>query len=102
MIAKAATLGFFLLLFGMHALGAEGEALYTEKGCNTCHGVTGNEPILPTYPRIAGQNREYLVRQMQDIKDGSRDNGASAAMRLLVANLSDDEITAIADYLSKL
>ena len=101
-MAKPAAQGIVFLLFGMSALAGDGEALYAEKGCNTCHGRSGNEPIVPTYPRIAGQNREYLVRQMQDIKDGSRDNGASAALRALVANLSDDDIAAIADYLSKL
>ena len=102
MTLKSSALGFVVLLFAMPVFGADGDALYAEKGCNTCHGPTGNEPIVATYPRIAGQNREYLVRQIQDIKDGSRDNGASVAMQVMVANLSDAEIAAIADYLSKL
>jgi len=102
MIATRTSIAIILFLAGTSAFGADGGTLYTANGCNTCHGATGDEPILPTYPKIAGQNREYLVRQMQDIKDGSRDNGASIAMRALVANLSDDEIAAIADYLSKL
>ena len=91
-----------LLMVVSLAVAAEGERLYAENACATCHGATGNEPILPTYPRVAGQNREYLVRQMQDIKSGARDNGQSVAMRALVTNLSDDDIVAIADYLSKL
>lgn len=91
-----------LLAIGGFALGADGETLYSEKLCHTCHGMTGNEPILPSYPKIAGQNREYLVRQMQDIKSGARDNGQSIAMRALVSSLSDDDIVAIVDYLSKL
>ena len=94
-----ATMGF--LVCSPLAVAADGEKLYAANACATCHGPTGNEPILPTYPKIAGQNREYLVRQMQDIKSGARDNGLSVAMRALVTNLSDDDIIAIADYLSK-
>jgi len=91
-----------LLVLSGNAAGADGEALYAEKLCASCHGPTGNEPILSTYPKIAGQNKEYLIRQMNDIKSGDRDNGASTAMRGLVANLGDDEIVAIAEYLSSL
>lgn len=93
-----------MLLFALSAtaVAADGKALYAEKLCATCHGPTGNEPILPTYPKIAGQNREYLIRQMNDIKSGARDNGASIAMRGLVMNLSEKDIVAIAEYLNKL
>lgn len=84
------------------AVAADGERLYAKTACASCHGPTGNEPILSTYPKIAGQNREYLIRQMQDIKSGARDNGASIAMRGLVTGLSDNDIVAIAEYLSNL
>lgn len=91
-----------LVVLGAPALAADGESLYTANACHTCHGPTGNEPILPTYPKIGGQNREYLVRQLQDIKSGERNNGQAIVMRGLMTNLSDDDIAAIADYLSKL
>ena len=91
-----------LLAVSAGAAAADGKKLYTEKACAACHGPTGNEPILPTYPKIAGQNREYLIRQMNDIKSGARDNGASVSMRGLLTNLSDDDIVAIAEYLGKL
>ncbi len=91
-----------LLTVSAGAVVADGKKLYTENACAACHGPTGNEPIIPTYPKIAGQNREYLIRQMNDIKSGARDNGASPAMGALVANLSDDDVVAIAEYLSKL
>ena len=91
-----------ILLLAVSAAAADGKTLYTENACGACHGPTGNEPIMPTYPKVAGQNREYLIRQMNDIKSGARNNGASVAMRALVANLDDDDIAAIAEYLSKL
>jgi cytochrome c len=92
-----------LLLLAVNvAAAADGEKLYVKQACATCHGPTGNEPILPTYPKIGGQNRDYLVRQMNDIKSGARDNGASVAMRTLIADLGDADIEAIAKYLSDL
>ena len=92
-----------LLLLAVNvATAADGEKLYVKQACGTCHGPTGNEPILPTYPKIGGQNRGYLVRQMNDIKSGARDNGASVAMRTLITDLDDADIEAIATYLSEL
>lgn len=91
-----------LLAMSAGGLAADGERLYAEHACATCHGPTGNEPVSPTYPKIAGQNREYLIRQINDIKSGARDNGQSAAMGVLTANLGEDDIVAIADFLSSL
>jgi cytochrome c len=93
---------FGLVLLAAAAVAADGEKLYQEKACGSCHGPTGDQPILPTYPKIAGQNKPYLIRQMHDIKSGDRDNGASVAMRGIVESLSDDEIVALAEYLSSL
>ena len=92
-----------ILLFAAStgAVAADGERLYADNACAACHGPTGNEPILPTYPKISGQNTKYLIGQMNDIKSGARDNGLSAAMRALVSNLGEDDIVAIAEYLSK-
>jgi cytochrome c len=90
-----------LLTVSAVAAAADGEKLYADNACAACHGPTGNEPILPTYPKISGQNTKYLIGQMNDIKSGARDNGLSAAMRALVSNLDEDDIVAIAEYLSK-
>jgi cytochrome c len=78
---------------------ADGAKLYTDKACLTCHGEAGNKPIMTTYPKIAGQNADYLVQQMKDIKSGARNNGQTAAMKALVATVTDDEFAKIAKYL---
>ena len=83
------------------AAAADGAALYTSKLCNTCHGADGKSPIMPTYPKLAGQNAAYAAQQIKDIRDGNRTNGMSAAMKAMVATLTDDEIEAIADWLSQ-
>ena len=36
--------------------------------CFACHGQDAKTPILPDYPRLAGQNEAYLLRQLKDIK----------------------------------
>jgi cytochrome c len=84
------------------AFALDGAALYKDRTCNACHGPTGNKPLLPDYPKVAGQNAKYIERQMQDIKSGARANGNSAAMKGVMHLVNDEEIVAIADYLSKL
>lgn len=38
--------------------------------CGACHGADGNG-IAP-FPKLAGQGEKYLIKQMQDIRDGAR------------------------------
>jgi cytochrome c len=87
----------------MGAAGASADAaLYTAKLCMTCHGADAKTPIQPTYPKLAGQNSAYCQQQVKDIKSGARANGMSAAMKPLVANVTDDEIAKICDYVAGL
>ncbi len=81
---------------------ADGKALYADKTCNACHGPNGNKALMPDYPKIAGQNAKYIEKQMQDIKSGARANGNSAAMKGVMHLVNDEEIKALADYISKL
>jgi len=79
---------------------ADGKALYLEKTCVACHGKDAKKPLLPDYPRLAGQNAKYAEKQMQDIKSGARANGNSAAMKGVMHLVSDEEIKELAKYLS--
>ena len=80
----------------------DGAALYKDKTCNACHGPTGNKPLMPNYPKVAGQNAAYIEQQMKDIKSGARNNGQTAAMKGVMHLVNDEEIKAISEYLSKL
>ena len=84
------------------AVAADGAATYTAKGCVACHGVDAKTPVMPVYPKLAGQNAEYAAQQMRDIKSGARANGQSAAMKAIMAAVTDEEIDALASYLSSL
>lgn len=52
---------------------AEGDAAAGKSkaaACVACHGEGGNS-IAATFPKLAGQNARYLVKQMQDIQCGA-------------------------------
>ena len=90
------------LVVSAPALALDGAKLYQEKTCVACHGKDGKKTLTPQYPKIAGQNAAYAEQQMKDIKSGARNNGQTAAMKGVMHLVSDEEIKALADYLSKL
>ena len=77
----------------------DGKNLYMTKGCMACHGADGKAPIMPIYPKLNGQNSAYLVAQMQAFKTQQRKGGQAALMWGMAAQLSDDDMKKIADYL---
>lgn len=89
------------LVLGAGSVAAlDGAELYMKKTCFSCHGKDAKTTVLPMYPKIAGQNKAYIVQQMKDIKSGARANGMSAAMKGVMHLVNDEEIEAIADWLS--
>ena len=90
------------MLLGAASVFADGAALYTQKLCQTCHGLDAKTPIAPNYPKLAGQNAAYCETQVKDIKSGARSGGMTAAMKPLVQAVTDDEIKAICEYLAGL
>jgi cytochrome c len=93
------TLAFWIL--SGEAL-ADGAQLFKDRACWSCHGKDGKTPLLPTYPKIAGQSAQYAEKQLQDIKSGARANANSEAMKGVMPVVSDDEIKELAQYVSKL
>jgi cytochrome c553 len=69
-----------------------------EKVCVACHGA-GGKSVNPTFPRLAGQRAEYLEAQIKAFRDHSRaDPHAQAYMWGMAAQLSDNDISALAAY----
>jgi cytochrome c553 len=64
--------------------------------CATCHGNGGNSQI-PQNPSLAGQNANYIAKQLQDYQSGARQNPIMAPM---AASLSERDIADIAAYYS--
>ncbi len=94
--------GVLALLVSGAVTALDGAALYKTKTCFACHGKDANTPIMPAYPKIAGQNADYAFNQMKDIKSGARNNGQAAAMKGVMHLVSEDEMRAIADWLAGL
>jgi cytochrome c553 len=64
--------------------------------CAACHGADGNSAV-PDFPRLAGQQPDYLAKVLHDYKSGARKN---AIMAPQAANLSDQDIADLAAYFS--
>lgn len=62
--------------------------------CGSCHGENGNS-VMPMFPKLADQNEEYLIKQMQAFKEGAR---SDATMRSMVAGLSIQDMQDIAAF----
>lgn len=89
-----------LLLSLSTAWGAEGGGGDPEAGkqksavCAGCHGADGNS-ANPEWPKLAGQNERYLLKQLQDFKEGRRQN---PLMNSQVASLSAQDMSDLAAY----
>jgi cytochrome c553 len=62
--------------------------------CVACHGQDGNS-MVGLWPSLAGQNSNYLVRQLQHIKSGKR---SIAVMAGLLDNFSKEDLDDIAAF----
>ena len=67
--------------------------------CLGCHGVVSYNNIYPTYkvPKLGNQHKDYIVSALKAYRSGER---LHPTMRAHAVNLSDVEISKIADYFS--
>jgi cytochrome c553 len=79
---------------------ARGATVARANRCSNCHGETyaGQQAVA----RIAHQREDYLVKALRDFHTGKRTGGGIAAMPDAVYPLSDDDLQALAHYLSRL
>jgi cytochrome c553 len=66
--------------------------------CGTCHGPNGNS-TQPKFPRLAGQNANYLSAQLKAFRSQTRgDPDAIGYMWGMASELDDATISALASY----
>jgi cytochrome c553 len=68
--------------------------------CGTCHGLNLTGVVDADVPPIAGRSPSYIARQLWDIQQGTRNGAQAQLMKLVVANLTDDDLVAIAAYVA--
>lgn len=62
--------------------------------CVACHGLDGMSAV-PANPNIAGMPEQYIARQLELFKSGTRKN---PIMQGMVANLTSDDMQALGTY----
>ena len=78
---------------------AKGEAGFTAV-CSACHGADGNSAI-PANPKLAQQQPQYVLKQLQDFKAKRRTNDAGN-MTAVLRTISDEDLKALAAYVASL
>ncbi len=71
-----------------------------QKVCSTCHGITG-ESVSPQFPKLAGQQKEYLVSQLTDFKGHTRSDPLGVQHMWGFTHLTPTQINELADYFSR-
>lgn len=66
--------------------------------CMACHGDDGIAKDKDV-PHLAGQNYEYLIKQMRDFQKGRRPH---KEMRVMSRHMDDSEMQEIADYYARM
>ncbi|MCN4144173.1 MAG: cytochrome c4 [Thiohalomonas sp.] len=88
----------FVLLYSVNSLYASEQDIASEivtEVCQHCHGLEGEASNI-LYPRLAGQHKNYIIKQLHDFRSGKR----KGTMNDMAAELKDDEIVALAAYFS--
>ncbi len=70
--------------------------------CIACHGPKGNGVPGAGYPRISGQHAAYTAAALKAYRAGERGGGQAEIMTSVAEHLSDEEIKALAEYVSGL
>lgn len=64
------------------------------EACIACHGADGNSAV-PAWPKIAGQQADYILAQLRAYQSGEREN---PQMALMVADLSEQDMRDLSVY----
>lgn len=86
----------------------QGKALVAQGGCQACHGENFSKPLDGTYPKLAGQNGDYLYVALRAYKGSGNPRKkpligrANPVMGALVSQFSEEQLRILANYVSSL
>ncbi len=66
--------------------------------CVTCHGL--DLMGVADVPPIAGRSPSYIVRQMWDIQQGTRNGASVQLMKIAISKLTPEDLVAVSSYVS--
>lgn len=69
--------------------------------CASCHGPNG-AGIPVQFPRLAGQHAKYVETQLRNFRSGDRANDGGKMMQVIARKLTDQEMRAVAEFISGL
>jgi len=70
--------------------------------CIACHGPKGTGNAQAGFPSLSGQQKAYVVKQLQDYKSGARLTDVNHIMRDISSNMELADMEAVANYISGL
>lgn len=70
--------------------------------CAACHGPSGKGNPAAGFPVLASQHAPYVINQLKLFRDGARSNDMNSMMRDIAAKMSEQEIEAVAMYITTL
>lgn len=87
-----------IALFGSQVHAGDSPEKRAQQWCAACHTATGNS-ISPLFPRIAGQQQGYMVKQLKEFRSRNRsDEAAHDYMWGVARTLDDSAIDGVARY----
>jgi len=83
------------------AFAADGEAVF--KKCAACHGQKAEKSYLNKVAVLTTLEKDVMVTSMKEYKAGERNTyGTGAVMKGQMATLSDEDMEAVAEYITTL
>ncbi len=84
-----------------------GEEIFTGKrveygipACSACHGKDGLGDKEGVFPRLVGQQMDYIIKQMENFRSEERSNDTPPQMRNIAKQMDDEDIASVAAYIA--
>ena len=81
------------------AVASSGTEIYSK--CKGCHGADGSKHALGVAPLLKGQSKADIEAKLKGYQAGTYGGEKKSIMHRQAKRLSDDDIAAVADYISK-
>jgi len=90
----------FLVSVSLFAVASsDGASIYHK--CKSCHGENGEKAALGVGTPLKGQSTTDIITKLKGYKDGSYGGSKKKTMSFQANKLSDEQISTVANYISK-